>query len=301
MDKLSALRYFCVACETLNFRETAHRLAVSPQVVSRTIAQLEKQLGEQLFKRNTRNIVLTEFGSQFLLKAERLLAESEALFATKLNENEMSGVVRITLPPLPRQAAILTALLEKLAPYPDVVIDWQVDLDKLHSVCHQIDIGLRLCLEPEADWVAHHICNVREKIVASPLLIKRLGKPKNLQELQQRYPLSGLFNPKTGRVWNWYIDQQQQIGVIHPAFIANNMESELIAARTGRTVAQLLEWVCEADLIQGQLIELFPTLNVPMWKLYLYRPYQGITPTRVAYVFACLKEILVKFYQTKNE
>ena len=46
MNKLEALRYFCSAAETLNFRETAQRLAVSPQVVTRMIADLETLLGE---------------------------------------------------------------------------------------------------------------------------------------------------------------------------------------------------------------------------------------------------------------
>ena len=69
MNKLEALRYFCSVAETFNFRETAQRLAVSPQVVTRMIADLENLLGESLFKRNTRNIKLTEFGEQFLPKA----------------------------------------------------------------------------------------------------------------------------------------------------------------------------------------------------------------------------------------
>ena len=77
MNKLEALRYFCVASETLNFRETAQRLAVSPQVVTRMIAELEELLGETLFNRNTRNIKLTEFGTQFLPQAQQFLKEEE--------------------------------------------------------------------------------------------------------------------------------------------------------------------------------------------------------------------------------
>ena len=94
MNKLEALRYFCSAAETFNFRETAQRLAVSPQVVTRMIADLEALLGESLFKRNTRNIKLTEFGEQFLPKATQYLAESERLFAkNNVKEKAMQGVV----------------------------------------------------------------------------------------------------------------------------------------------------------------------------------------------------------------
>ena len=85
MNKLEALRYFCSAAETFNFRETAQRLAVSPQVVTRMIADLEALLGESLFKRNT---------TQYLAESERLFAKNN------VKEKAMQGVVRITLPPM---------------------------------------------------------------------------------------------------------------------------------------------------------------------------------------------------------
>ena len=81
MNKLDALKFFITAAETLNFREAAVKLAISPSVVTRTIAELENQLGEPLFKRNTRSITLTSFGELFLPKAKRLLADYEQMIA----------------------------------------------------------------------------------------------------------------------------------------------------------------------------------------------------------------------------
>ena len=49
MNEPDALRSFCVACETSNFRETAQRLATSLQVVTRTITELEELLDERRF------------------------------------------------------------------------------------------------------------------------------------------------------------------------------------------------------------------------------------------------------------
>ena len=126
MNKLEALRYFCSAAETLNFRETAQRLAVSPQVVTRMIADLEALLGESMFKRNTRNIKLTEFGEQFLPKAIQYLAEGERLFSiNNVKDKAMQGIVRTTLPPMPYNDEILFELLTALDPYPDITINWR--------------------------------------------------------------------------------------------------------------------------------------------------------------------------------
>lgn len=293
MNRLDALRYFCVACETLNFRETAQRLSVSPQVVSRMIAELEEILGESLFNRNTRSIKLTEFGRQFLPKATHLLAESESLFtSTTVNNKTMQGVVRITLPPLPCGEQVLFELLSSLEPYPDLVVDWRVDLDKLKIVDDQIDIGLRVCLEPELDWVAHYIASFEEKIVASPTLIKRLDYPKNLQDLAKNYPLSGLIDPKLKRAWRWQINAKQSFFPSKIMVFTTDMQSELQSALAGRNCSQLMDMICQPYIDDGRLIELFPEIEKQKWHLYLYRPYQTVVADRVLFVYEKLKEIL---------
>ena len=115
MNKLNALKYFCSSAETLQFRETALRLSVSPQVVTRVIAELEQHLGEQLFTRNTRNIHLTEFGAAFLPRAQQLLADSENLFSAAKEKDEIRGIVRITVPPGSGNGRLLDRMPENSA------------------------------------------------------------------------------------------------------------------------------------------------------------------------------------------
>ena len=264
------------------------------------IADLETLLGESLFKRNTRNIKLTEFGEQFLPKATQYLAEGEQLFAkNNVKEKAMQGVVRITLPPMPYNDEILFELLTALEPYPDIAIDWRVGIDKLKSVDDQIDIGLRICQEPELDWVAQHICSFSEKIVASPVLLKRLGFPKDLQDLAQNYPLSGLIDPKLKRIWQWQINAEQRFMPNRAIFFASDVQSELQSALAGRTCSYLINSVCDPYLENGRLVELFPEIEKQKWQLYLYRPYQTIVAERVMWVYNRLKEILLaKIVQT---
>lgn len=300
MNKLEALRYFCVASETLNFRETAQRLAVSPQVVTRMIAELEELLGETLFNRNTRNIKLTEFGTQFLPQAQQFLKEEERLFASsKPSQKAMQGLVRITLPPLPYNEQLLRQLLVALEPYPDIIIDWHVSIDKLKLIDDQIDIGIRVCLEPELNWIAQHICSFREKIVASPKLLYRLGYPKDLQDLAQNYPLSGLMNPQLKRIWDWQINKETHFFPTKPRFIASDAVFELQAALAGRTCSQIIEILCNSYLEQNKLVELFPDIEKQQWRLYLYRPYQSFVTDRVMFVFNTLKTILKELYHRK--
>lgn len=175
MNRLEALRYFCAAAQTLQFRKAASRLSVSPQVVTRVIAELEAALGEPLFVRSTRQVRLTDFGTRFLPRARQFLLDGEKLFATaRQKDDEMAGVVRITVPRLPDNEALLADLLARCADYPDLVIDWRVDEARLNAVENCIDMGVRLGLEPQPLMIVRRIAQTRDLFVAAPLQEGRL-------------------------------------------------------------------------------------------------------------------------------
>ena len=69
----------------------------------------------------------------------------------------MAGVVRITVPRLPGNEALLADLLARCADYPDWVIDWRVDEARLNAVENCIDMGVRLGLEPQPVMIVRRI------------------------------------------------------------------------------------------------------------------------------------------------
>ncbi|TMR20249.1 LysR family transcriptional regulator [Nonomuraea turkmeniaca] len=67
------LRYFVAVAEELNFSRAAERLGMAQPPLSRAIRQLERRLGADLFTRDTRQVVLTDFGATFLEEARHAL------------------------------------------------------------------------------------------------------------------------------------------------------------------------------------------------------------------------------------
>ncbi len=295
MNKLDALKFFITAAETLNFREAAVKLAISPSVVTRTIAELENQLGEPLFKRNTRSIALTSFGELFLPKAKRLLEDSDALFQTAKDDNEMKGIVRITLFRLPNHEQILYELLTALRPYPELLIDWRLDMMRLDTVEHRIDIGIRVGREPNPNFIIKSIAQVQHIFVAAPDLLERLGAPKDFEDLRQHYPFSGLINPETGKVWEFMLDGVNTFLPRHLEFFSTDPDTQIQAALAGRAVVQASDLVCKEYLASGRLVKVLPQIQQEKWQLYLYRPYQTLTPKRVMKVFEVLEGVLRKY------
>ena len=71
------LRYFVTVAETLHFGQAAERLQMTQPALSKQIANLEKELGVQLFTRTKRTVHLTRTGQVFLEQAQQLLDQAE--------------------------------------------------------------------------------------------------------------------------------------------------------------------------------------------------------------------------------
>lgn len=295
MDKLSAIKIFCVVAETLHFREASQRLAVSPQVITRTINELEQELGEVLFKRSTRQVRLSDFGQQFLPQAQRLLNETEQLFqlAKQPKQSTMAGVVRVAVPDIPMMTDVLQELWQRLAPYPELKLDWRSDLHLIDVIEQQIDVGLRFGTPKESNLIVRKVGIEQDCIVASPQLITRLGVPKDWQDLQN-YPLSSLINHNTGRAWAWYLSDEMQLHPTSPKLFTNHMHNELATVLAGQTVACLPCLLCKPYIERGEMVELFAEQPRKSWDAYLYRPQTKVTPARVKWVFDELADILAK-------
>lgn len=76
------VRCFLVLAETLNFTETANRVYLTQQAVSKNISNLESTLGFVLFDRSGRNVFLTNEGAKCLA----VFREMDQMYAQMLQE-----------------------------------------------------------------------------------------------------------------------------------------------------------------------------------------------------------------------
>lgn len=76
MDTQS-LQTFIALAEYRNFTRTADFLFIAQSTVTNRIAELEKEIGKQLFARNKRKVTLTQEGELFLPYAKRILELSD--------------------------------------------------------------------------------------------------------------------------------------------------------------------------------------------------------------------------------
>lgn len=96
--ELRHLRCFLAVAEELHFARAAERLHIEQSPLSRTIKELEEDLGEQLFVRTSRSTRLTRAGKLFLEHVPRVFtALQQARESVKAATNGFHGQLRIAL------------------------------------------------------------------------------------------------------------------------------------------------------------------------------------------------------------
>ena len=96
--ELRHLRCFQAVAEELHFARAAERLYIDQSPLSRTIKELEEELGARLFVRTTRSTQLTRAGRLFLEHVSRVFATlDQARDSVKAAANGFHGQLRIAL------------------------------------------------------------------------------------------------------------------------------------------------------------------------------------------------------------
>jgi DNA-binding transcriptional LysR family regulator len=94
--EINQLRAFLAVAEELHFGRAAERLHVAQPPLSRTIKQLENELGTRLLDRNTRSVKLTSSGRALIAPATEVMdALRRAEDAVRMADDGESGLVRI--------------------------------------------------------------------------------------------------------------------------------------------------------------------------------------------------------------
>lgn len=145
---LQLLEQFTALARTKNFTRAAEELHLSQSALSRAIQKLEDQLGQPVFERKPREVVLTELGELLLERAKHILQLMEDTFS-ELSEAGRRG--RIRLGAIPTIAPyFLPGLLSSFAKkHPDIAVIVQEDTtENLIKRCNHGEIDLAILALP---------------------------------------------------------------------------------------------------------------------------------------------------------
>lgn len=120
---LRQLQYFVAVAETGRFGEAAAKVNVSQPSLSAQIAEMEQQLGAQLFERGRQGAMLTPKGEQLLSRCRQILRDVEDLKALAGHDpGDLAGRIRIGILPTIGPYLLPLATRQLHSKYPDLLL-----------------------------------------------------------------------------------------------------------------------------------------------------------------------------------
>lgn len=144
--EIHQLTYFVAVAETGSFTRAAERCNVAQPSLSQQIMKLEQELGESLFDRLPRRVVLTEAGRMLLPRANSILAELQDI-KQGLNEDIEDGRGVLSVGFIPTVAPfVLPRVIERFSrDFPLATLSVQEDLTEVlvrEIIDGKLDVGI---------------------------------------------------------------------------------------------------------------------------------------------------------------
>jgi DNA-binding transcriptional LysR family regulator len=187
-------RIFYVVAKNGNITKAADELNISQPAISKSIRNLEEQLGGQLFVRTKRGVVLTEEGKEFykyISKAIEYISSAENKFGELINLEY--GCIKIGISTTLTKEFLLPYLshFHKLYPKIDIRIDTNLSSSLIQSLRNGLVDIVILNLKDENYGSDIEIikCNeIRDCFVANELYDNLFDKEVTLNEIS-KFPL----------------------------------------------------------------------------------------------------------------
>lgn len=283
MQTLKPIRVFLEVVAQGSFVGAARSLHMTPASITRIVAQLEADLGQQLLTRTTRQVSLTGAGAMVATRYRPVLDDfdrvtDEITRATHPDRGRLSINA-----PLSFGVRLLPGLIGsfRLA-YPQIEVDVHLTDTLVDIIGASCDLAIRISDPPvDKSTIWQRICLVPRAIVAGPALFDRIAIPLSPDALDPAYCLSyGTgFNPETWHMTDRSASRSFRAGT---EVVSNNGELLLALAAAGNGMVNLPRFLAQDALDRGKVVEVLPDWEMTPLNLMLYYPPYDALPPLVA-------------------
>ena len=282
MNKMTALKAFCLTAEYLNFSQAASEMGVSPTMVSRYVKQLEEELGCLLLKRNTRKVFLTEAGEQYRNHIKPILKKLHLVDSQMRQlKKEPSGELNISTTAEfgGQYLAQLIARYREL--YPQVKLNIRTDNTPIDLFDDKTDLAFRVAPSlTNASYIAQKVANSRLSLWASPHYLTHNGVPEDLLDLAEHKLL--FFNHSL-RKEQWLFVDNGERRLIKFNWVWTSNSGKLLneAAASGQGIIQAPSYSVANYVNENRLVEVLPQHAFNNLQISAMYPHRYELSTRV--------------------
>jgi DNA-binding transcriptional LysR family regulator len=279
MDRLGAMRVFVSVAKLRSFSEAARQLQLSPSVVTRSIAQLEDQLGLTLLLRTTRSLRLTERGALYLESCQQILQDVDNAERQVRGEDAAPrGLLKVAAPTVFGRLHVLPIVNCVLREHNDVTIELALADRNVHLVEEGIDVAVRIGELADSSLIAVKLGVVSRVVVASPAYLKKPGIPQSPAELAAHdiVAFEGL-----GATDEWRFHGGGKPVRLEPRLIVNSIDASIAAAEAGIGITRALSYQVRDSVIAGRLTPILQQFAPAPAPVHLIYPRRRIASANV--------------------
>lgn len=282
MNLFDAMATFVAVGETGSFSRAAERLGKPVSSVSRAVAGLESRLGSQLLARNTRKVVLTEAGREYLSHCRRILTDvEEAESALGRHAQSVSGVLRLTAPAVFGRAFAAPLAARFAHDHPAVHVELSLTDRLVDLIGEGFDLAIRTAALEQSELVVRRVGVFQRIMCCSPDYLAAAGPVRSLEDLPQHSCL--VFN-RLRPMGEWPL--VDAAGTLHTIKVkgriaADNTDALYQAALGGAGIILTPTWQARADLASGRLRAVLPQYRTPDVPVSVLFPSTRLLSVRV--------------------
>jgi len=260
MDRLDAMRIFVAVAKLGSFAQAARQLRLSPSVATRSVAQLEDQLGLMLLTRTTRSLRLTDRGEIFLDSCQQILDDIDNAQRRVRGESaEPRGELRLAAPIVFGRLHVLLIVNRMLSEHPDLSVRLSLSDRNVHLVDDDIDIAVRIGNLVDSAMIAVKLGEVSRVVIASPAYLKAHGIPKSPTKLVD---LDIIAFESLDATNEWRFKQNETVRVA-PRLTVNSADAAIAAAEAGVGIARTLSYQVKDHVRDGRLVTILAKFTPP--------------------------------------
>lgn len=263
-DYLADVEALLAVVEHGSFTAAAATLSTTASVLSRAVARLEARLGQQLMRRTTRRIGLTDAGRAYVDQARAAFgvlhqAEQDAQSRSVV----LGGRVRLSAPTTYGHHRLPALLQPFLARHPQVRLELNITNRNIDLVAEGFDMAIRMGPLPDSGLASRKLEDARLRLVASPDYVRRAGRPGSLADLRRHVCLPFVM-PRTGKHGAWSFREDGRDIEWQPdsrVDVSDDVMGTVSLAQHGIGICQTYDFIVRERLADGRLVELLPELG----------------------------------------
>src|SRR5471032_1588324 len=256
-DSLFSLRLFVRVARTGSISEAAREVGLPQPSASRAIMALEKELGVSLLTRSTRAVVLTEAGADYLARVEPLLDALDEARRVVRGTDELSGLLRVAMPPTFGLRVVMPLLPAFLARHPALRINVLMDDKRQDLLREGVDVAVRFGTLDDSNATARRLGYNERVLVAAPAYLRRAGTPQAPGDIKGHQVIVGPAGAAPS-AWTFERDGQAVTVKVEARVQTSINEGAVAAAVAGLGLLSTGLLGCRAELANGALVRVLP-------------------------------------------